>query len=611
MSSQASSRASSRGSLLSKSSVESARSGQSAGSTNSDNVRVIVRCRPLSEKEADQGEDEVVEVESGDTVRLELGALGASRTQKKFRFNAVMGPECSQTQFFETCGVKALLESALDGYAATVFAYGQTGSGKTYSMSGYEEQIAEDAYQGDAQSDGLIPRSMSYIFSRIRQLKSNVRLKASFCEIYNEQVYDLLNLTTASLPVRWKPGKGFFVQDLFVVECQTLSDIMEVVCEGHRNRRVGSHELNKDSSRSHSILTLNIETESSDPDDGHAVVKFGKIVFCDLAGSERLKDTKSDGITLTETGAINKSLFALSNVISALTTSATSGAASLSSASSSSPSSSGALTAHIPYRDSKLTKLLMDSLGGSSLTLMICCCSPAAAYADETLSTLQYAHRASKIRNRPTVHLDGKEQLISRLREEIKHLRVENAYLREQLATARPTLENSPSDSGHSTEHVIASFEREIERLKAENREIRTREFMADRNCQNAMIENERLTQKLEHLEEVFVHEPNPSGSRNEHEQLYTANLRLQQQVGHLKALLADSNHTSGADLEPLRSENAYLRDTIAQLRKREHSLLRELQQRPSRRPEARTIIEDAERKDSDRSFLFSGENSL
>lgn len=678
MSSQGS-RASSRSSLSSKATIESARSRQSSASTYSDNVRVIVRCRPLSENEASRGEDEVVHVDGDDTVRLVLGALGATRSQKKYRFNAVMGPACSQNDFFEASGVKALLESALDGYAATVFAYGQTGSGKTYSMSGYEEQIANDSYVADTQADGLIPRSMNYIFHRIKGMDCSYRLKASYCEIYNEQVFDLLNLTSTSLPVRWKPGKGFFVQDLFVVECQSLEDVMEVVCEGHRNRRVGSHEMNKDSSRSHSILTLYIESETTDPEDGHAVVKFGKIVFCDLAGSERLKDTKSAGLTLTETGAINKSLFTLSNVIAALS----------SPGASSNYTVSSPNATHIPYRDSKLTKLLMDSLGGSSLTLMICCCSPAATYAEETLSTLQYAHRASKIKNKPTIHLDGKEQLIARLREEIKLLKLENAYLREQVAgnttivsasslpmsplfpggpetstdrllnseSALPQIGRSSSQTEHESSHLvppglnipfgnsmppsgpsspsrsgktspkkaslmqrhqqaqiqaqqtynqspvsisattsnhamlqqlqqqqgnidqmIVGFQREIQRLKSENREIRTREFTSDRNYQNAMLENERLTQKLEHLEEVFVHDSNLPMARNERDQLYTANARLQQQVEHLKRLVNDANSNRSEDAEPLRSENNYLRKVIADMKHRELALQADLQ---------------------------------
>ena len=231
-------------------------------------------------------------------------------------------------------------------------------------------------------------------------------VRASFAEIYNEQVYDLLNLQSGPLQVRWNIRNGFFVQDLFVVECENVSDVMAVVSEGHRNRRVGSHEMNMDSSRSHSLLTLHLESESLDPDDGHMMVKFGKMVFVDLAGSERLKESKAMGVTLTETGAINKSLFTLGKVISQLAKKDKMG------------NQKG--KEFVPYRDSKLTKLLMDSLGGSCMTLMIACCSPAESFLEETLSTLNYATRARNIQNRPMVQMDPKEQLIFNLRQEAK-----------------------------------------------------------------------------------------------------------------------------------------------------------------------------------------------
>ena len=264
-----------------------------------------------------------------------------------------------------------MLDSALNGYAATAFAYGQTGSGKTFTISGHQERIETIASDtGGTSSDGLVPRSIRYLFDCISRARQGVgdgettfSVRASFAEIYNEQVYDLLNLQSGPLQVRWNIRNGFFVQDLFVVECENVDDVMAVVSEGHRNRRVGSHEMNMDSSRSHSLLTLHLESESIDPDDGHMMVKFGKMVFVDLAGSERLKESKATGVTMTETGAINKSLFTLGKVISAL-------------------GKKDQRERHgksndknfVPYRDSKLTKLLMDSLGGSCMTLMIACC---------------------------------------------------------------------------------------------------------------------------------------------------------------------------------------------------------------------------------------------
>lgn len=172
-----------------------------------------------------------------------------------------------------------------------------------------------------------------------------------------------------------------------VVECTGQEDILSVLHEGMRNRHQGSHELNSDSSRSHSILTVYLISETENQDDGLIYKKYGKISFVDLAGSERLKETKSEGSTMVkETGSINKSLFTLGKVISML-----------------SGDAKKLNSTHIPYRDSKLTMLLMDSLGGTSKALMIACVSPSAAYAEETLSTLNYACRAMNIKNKPVI----------------------------------------------------------------------------------------------------------------------------------------------------------------------------------------------------------------
>ena len=417
-----------------------------------DNVRVVVRVRPTNDRERERCDPEVV-VANGNyaTVAVTVPTVdsggGPMETVKQFSFDRCFDGGCAQQRFFEESGITKLLDSTMDGYAATVFAYGQTGSGKTYTMSGVEQRIERDDLQisGDPQA-GVIPRAVRYLFEGTKAAErsepgSKYTIKASYCEIYNEQVFDLLHLQREGggcLQVRWNVTNGFFVKDLIVVECSSAEDLLAVVSEGHRNRRIGSHEMNKDSSRSHSLLTVHVEAAGVDSQDGHALVRYGKIVFVDLAGSERLKDTKSEGATLTETGAINKSLFTLGKVISTL-----SSAANASSSSSSSGGGGkggggrhgggGSSHTHVPYRDSLLTKLLMDSLGGSSMALMVACCSPAQSYLDETLSTLKYARRAGCIANRPIVNVDASEQLIYSLKQENRLLRLENSYLREQM----------------------------------------------------------------------------------------------------------------------------------------------------------------------------------
>ena len=225
---------------------------------------------------------------------------------------------------------------------------------------------------------------------------------------------DLWNPELGALQIReYPPGywRGFYVEDLYIFECSNFEDMMLMLWEGMRCRAVGAHNLNQDSSRSHSMLTFYLESETMAEDE--VCVKFGKIAFVDLAGTERLKDTQNGGRPSTssafrsmaelksdemlkETGSINQSLFTLGKVISKL-----------------GEKVSGGGVRYVPYRESKLTKLLMDTLGGSSKALMFACCSPADHFLEETLSTLSYAMRARNIVNKPSVQLDPVRATVS------------------------------------------------------------------------------------------------------------------------------------------------------------------------------------------------------
>ena len=323
-----------------------------------------------------------------------------------------MNEDNLQDNVFDKCGVHELIESALDGYSATVFAYGQTGSGKTYTMAGVEDKLGKEGWIPD-HNDGLIPRSIRYMWENMTQRNEQFYVQAAFMEIYNEQLRDLLNPSTGVLQCRWNAKSGFFVEELMVVECTSPDDLIAVLHEGMKNRKSGSHELNKDSSRSHSILTIYLISETV-ADDGHIFKKYGKMSFVDLAGSERLKETKSKGEMLKETGNINKSLFTLGKVISSLT-------------------EKKSKEKHIPYRDSKLTMLLMDSLGGKSKALMIACISPSNVYLEETVSTLNYATRTMNIKNKPIVQMDKLEQEIYSMRQEAHQLKLENEWLKNEI----------------------------------------------------------------------------------------------------------------------------------------------------------------------------------
>ena len=324
------------------------------------NVKVIIRARPL--------EDSLCVSIDNNTINI---------AKESFTFDKVFS-EATQEQVFEESDISSYLDKAIDGYAVTIFAYGQTSAGKSYTIS------------GSGVPDGVIPRALNYIFQKEKQ--SKIVIKSSYLEIYNEQVHDLLNMNGKNLQVRWNQRSGFYCENLFIVQCDMYDDALAVMEEGLRNRSTAAHALNDKSSRSHSIMTIFIESEII-TDNNLIISKLGKVSFVDLAGSERVKDTKTKGINLIETSNINKSLLTLGQCISAL-------------------SDPKKLLTHIPYRESHLTKLLMDSLGGNGYTIMIACLNPAEKHLYETLQTLKYASKAKVIKNKPKIVMDPREEVI-------------------------------------------------------------------------------------------------------------------------------------------------------------------------------------------------------
>ena len=296
---------------------------------------------------------------------------------------------------------------------------------------------------------GIIPRAILYVFEklergakeveRVRQgRKGRWKVIASYLEVYNEQLRDLLNPKGSEsgekLSLRQSPDGSFFCEGCLSVECATLEDVQAVAEEAMRNRVVRAHALNADSSRSHAIFILQIEREIVLPpqtddlsglgEEGvQTTMRYGKLSFVDLAGSENLKQSKSSGAeAISETAAINKSLFSLGAVISLLSDVAR---------------GKRPVNSHIPFRNSVLTKLLMDSLAGKGMAMMIANVSPALVHSQETLRTLMYADRARSIKTKPTINNalanGNKDELIASLRREIKALNLENAALRNLL----------------------------------------------------------------------------------------------------------------------------------------------------------------------------------
>uniref|UniRef100_A0A8C5AS56 Kinesin-like protein n=1 Tax=Gadus morhua TaxID=8049 RepID=A0A8C5AS56_GADMO len=343
-------------------------------------VRVALRCRPLVPKELNEGCECCLTFSPGEP-QVIVG------TEKAFTYDYVFDPMAEQEEVF-TVAVSPLLSGLFKGYHATVLAYGQTGSGKTFSMGGTYTSAQEDQ-----PCVGVIPRVIQRIFQEKDKGGScDFTLTVSYLEIYNEDILDLLcpSKDKPAISIREDPKEGIKIVGLTERVVRSAQEMVACLELGNSSRTVGSTAMNAESSRSHAIFTITLEQRSDS--------MVSKLHLVDLAGSERQKKTKAEGDRLKEGISINRGLLALGNVISALGEESKKGT-------------------HVPYRDSKVTRLLQDSLGGNSHTLMIACVSPADSNIEETINTLRYADRARKIKNKPIVNMDPRTAETQRLKQ--------------------------------------------------------------------------------------------------------------------------------------------------------------------------------------------------
>lgn len=416
-------------------------------------VQVVVRCRPMDDKEASRNYSRVVEVSpSRGVVEIRSPRDDPSKDNgKTFTFDAVYDWHSSQQDIYEET-VRPLVSSVLDGFNGTIFAYGQTGTGKTYTMEGSK---------GSSERRGIIPRSFEHIFNHIgRSENMQYLVRASYLEIYQEEIRDLLHIDqNLRFELKEKPESGVFVKDLSTVICKSAVEIQQLMNKGNLNRTIGATNMNEHSSRSHAIFLITIEMGALDSDSG---IRVGRLNLVDLAGSERQSKTGSCGDRLKEASKINLSLSALGNVISALV---------------------DGKTSHVPYRDSKLTRLLQDSLGGNSKTIMVANIGPASYNYDETLTTLRYANRAKNIKNKPRINEDPKDALLRQYQEEISRLKMKLAAkgpgikkkkrLRRKKGDEDDT-ESEAEDSREDNKVTEADKQLIMEQLKAEKQETDT-----------------------------------------------------------------------------------------------------------------------------------------
>ncbi|XP_068178876.1 kinesin-like protein KIF13A isoform X2 [Antennarius striatus] len=413
-------------------------------------VKVAVRVRPMNRREIELNTKCVVDMEDNQTVLHPppSNAKGESRKHPKvFAFDHCFWsmdetnvPKYAGQEVVFKCLGEGILENAFQGYNACIFAYGQTGSGKSFSMMGNGEQ------------PGLIPRLCCSLFERVHTEENDAhtfKVEVSYMEIYNEKVRDLLDPkgSRQSLKVREHKVLGPYVDGLSQLAVTGFEDIEVLMSEGNKSRTVAATNMNEESSRSHAVFSIIVTQTLYDLQSGNSGEKVSKLSLVDLAGSERVSKTGAAGERLKEGSNINKSLTTLGCVISALAD----------------QSAGKGKAKFVPYRDSVLTWLLKDNLGGNSKTAMIATVSPAADNYEETLSTLRYADRAKRIVNHAMVNEDPNARIIRELREEVEKLRVQLSQAESMKA---PELKEKLHESEKLIQEMTVTWEEKLRKTE-------------------------------------------------------------------------------------------------------------------------------------------------
>lgn len=453
--------------------------GNNNSTADESKVVVAMRCRPLFEKEkANRANNCLRFMPGGQQV-----VLGKDRA---FTYDHAFDESTSQEQIYDSC-IKNLMEGLFEGYNATVFAYGQTGTGKTYTMG---------SGMSTSKTGGIIPSVIESLFHMAKEHSdAKINVRVSYLEIYNEEIRDLLHPDTPSksIAIREATEGSVYVVGVQEEEVSSSEDMYRYLDEGTANRTTAGTLMNSHSSRSHSIFSIIVEQETG---DGNEYIS-AKFHLVDLAGSERNKRTGTAGKRFQESVSINQGLLALGNVISAL-------------------SSGKKRGGHIPYRESKLTRVLQDALGGNSRTLMLACVSPADNSFDETLNTLKYASRARFIKNKPTVNLQALPQ------SDAEELQNEIEELKRQLVTQGEAIQGGNANLKGLTERMgvkdqmrkVASLQQELDivshelvesekALEEEGKKTATAEAERDSAAQVVVMFAKRLDSLLGDLDQL------------------------------------------------------------------------------------------------------------
>uniref|UniRef100_A0A8C1HCZ1 Kinesin-like protein n=1 Tax=Cyprinus carpio carpio TaxID=630221 RepID=A0A8C1HCZ1_CYPCA len=455
------------------------------------NIQVVVRCRPFNTVERKSASHTVVECDQNrKEVIVRTGGATDKAARKAYTFDMVFGPSAKQIDVYRSV-VCPILDEVIMGYNCTVFAYGQTGTGKTFTMEGERSPNEEFTWEEDPLA-GIIPRTLHQIFEKLSSNGTEFSVKVSLLEIYNEELFDLLSPApdvTERLQLFDDPRnkRGVTIKGLEEITVHNKNEVYQILERGAAKRKTASTLMNAYSSRSHSVFSVTIHMKEITL-DGEELVKIGKLNLVDLAGSENIGRSGAVDKRAREAGNINQSLLTLGRVIKALVERGP----------------------HVPYRESKLTRILQDSLGGRTKTSIIATVSPASVNLEETLSTLDYANRAKSIMNKPEVNQKlTKRTLIKEYTEEIERLKRDLAATRDKhgVYISVDNYENMNSKLMSQEEQIteyterIAAVEEELKKVSVF--QIHSTSQKLDQCTEDLQDKNQRLEETHKDLTET------------------------------------------------------------------------------------------------------------
>ncbi|XP_073526208.1 uncharacterized protein [Phyllobates terribilis] len=427
------------------------------------NVQVILRCRPFNGDELRNNAPQVLTCNEPQREVAVSQSIAGKHIDRIFTFDKVFGPSTRQKDLYEQA-IVPIVSEVLEGFNCTIFAYGQTGTGKTFTMEGDCKNQKGGANGDLPRGAGVIPRAIKQIFDTLESQNAEYSVKVTFLELYNEEITDLLapeellkvaleDKQKKQLPLMEDGKGGVLVRGLEEEIVANASEIFTLLERGSTKCRTAETLLNKQSSRSNSLFSITIHIKESTP-EGEELIKCGKLNLVDLAGSENISRSGAREGRAREAGEINKSLLTLGRVINALVEH----------------------LGHVPYIDSKLTRLLRDSLGGRTKTCIIATVSPAVHCIEKTLSTLDYAHRAKHIKNKPEVNQKMmKTTLIKDLYSEIERLKSEvyaareknGVYIPKERYILEENKKNAMSDRAEQMGVTVETLQKQVEELQS------------------------------------------------------------------------------------------------------------------------------------------------